>query len=282
MSSVDGEGKRYNEGKVPLELVPSSLMFAVAEVLAVGAKKYAPRNWERGMNWTTVLGCAMRHLFKWVSPMHSDFDEESKLNHLWHVAANIAMLIEYENTCKHLDDRVKYNNDPVLSGGLRESDLDMMYKEHILTNAEMVSVKKEKKNMSRFKNKAGGPAAGSGGDLVFIKPADLARAKFTGVVAEGEFVEALPNRFDEDKFDFKIIVDTPLKVTGEDRDDEPYSQEIAKGDTVVVNGAGNLNWLMQKVSPGELCQITYSGKNEIQKGARKGTLAHTFEVAYGE
>lgn len=108
---VDGKGERKNDGKVPIELVPPSLMFAVAEVLAVGAKKYAPRNWERGMSWTSVLGCALRHLMKWSSPFHSDKDEETGLSHLWHVACNIAFLIEYEKTCPQLDDRLKREKD---------------------------------------------------------------------------------------------------------------------------------------------------------------------------
>ena len=138
--------------------------------------------------------------------------------------------------------------------------------------------------MSRFKNKAGG-ASGAGaadvdGALLFVKPAELARAEFTGVVAEGEFVEALPNRFDEDKLDFKIAIDTELSFSGVTKDGEPYTLEAKAGDTVVVNGAGNLNYLMSKVSPGELCSISYHGKNEIQKGKRKGTLAHTFEIQY--
>ena len=133
--------------------------------------------------------------------------------------------------------------------------------------------------MSRFKNKAGNSEEGS---LVFVKPADLARAEFTGVVAEGEFAEALPNRFDEDKHDFKIIADTSLKFSGVDKDGTKYTKEVNPGDTLVVNGAGNLNFLMRKVSPGELCQIVYEGKREIARGQRKGTLAHTFEVAYGE
>ncbi len=111
MSKVDGGGLRKNEGKAPLELVPPSLMFAVAEVLKVGAAKYAPHNWARGMKYSIVIGCALRHFMKWISPLHSDFDEETKLNHLWHVACNIAFLIEYDYTCKHLDDRLKYEQE---------------------------------------------------------------------------------------------------------------------------------------------------------------------------
>lgn len=106
---LDGKGERKNEGKNPLELVPASLIFAVGEVLGKGAEKYSEHNWARGMLWSKPLGCALRHLMKWHSPFHSDYDEETGLNHLWHVAANIAMLIEYENTCKNLDNRLKYN-----------------------------------------------------------------------------------------------------------------------------------------------------------------------------
>lgn len=118
MSKIDGGGLRYNNDKLPLELVPPSLMFATAAVLKHGAKKYEPRNWERGMPWTVVVGCLLRHVYKWLSPFHSDLDEETGLNHLWHAATNIAMLIEYEKTCPNLDDRVKY-----------EEEIDAMYEQ---------------------------------------------------------------------------------------------------------------------------------------------------------
>jgi len=110
---ADGGGMRFNKNKIPMDLVPTSLIFETAKVLGKGAEKYAPRNWERGMKWTTVYGCLMRHLFKWASPFHSDLDEETGLSHLSHVACNVAMLIEYSRTCPELDDRVKYeeNND---------------------------------------------------------------------------------------------------------------------------------------------------------------------------
>ena len=108
MSVTDGGGKRYNEGKLPVDLVPPSLVFAVASVLQKGAEKYEARNWERGMEHTKVYGCLMRHILKWASPFHSDLDEETGCNHLWHAACNIAMLIEYQYTCPELDDRVKY------------------------------------------------------------------------------------------------------------------------------------------------------------------------------
>ena len=107
IKTVDGGGLRYNDNKNPVDLVPPSLILAVGEVFGAGAKKYAPRNWERGMAWTKVYGCLMRHILKWASPFHSDLDEETGLSHLAHAATNVAMLIEYDLTCKELDDRIK-------------------------------------------------------------------------------------------------------------------------------------------------------------------------------
>lgn len=128
----------------------------------------------------------------------------------------------------------------------------------------------------RFSNRAGG----GDGSVVFIRPSDLARAGFTGVVAEGEFIEALPSRYEEGKHDFKVIADTELIVRGENNKEEKYEKIIKPGDTLVVNQGGNLGYLMSEVGPGTLCQIKYNGMNTIEKGTRKGTKAHAFEVLY--
>ena len=139
-----GGGLRFNDGKNPLELVPPSLIFAVGEVLKAGAAKYAPRNWERGMSHTTVLGCLLRHVFKYASPFHSDFDEETGLHHLWHAACNVAMLIEYQQTCPELDDRIKYDMpvNPTV-GPLTDRDLDELEREFTEHREERDSRKKE-------------------------------------------------------------------------------------------------------------------------------------------
>lgn len=105
MKKVDGGGKRLNKGKIPIDMVPTSLIYAVARVFEEGAKKYEKDNWRRGMSHSKVYGCAMRHMLKWFEGQ--DKDKETGLSHLWHVATNIAMLIEYEKTCPELDDRYK-------------------------------------------------------------------------------------------------------------------------------------------------------------------------------
>ncbi len=131
---------------------------------------------------------------------------------------------------------------------------------------------------SRFTKKAG--SEGGDGSLVFVKPADLARAGFNGVIAEGTFLQSMPNQFDDSKEDFKIQVDVEIELEGKDNNGNTYLTKVNAGDTLVINGAGNLNYLMKSVGPGNLCQINYFGKKEIAKGPHKGKLSHSFEVMY--
>jgi len=98
-----GGGLRYNNGKAELHQVPTSLRLAVAKVLMYGAQKYAKGNWRKGMSWMTINDCLERHMISWLDGEEND--EESGLPHLYHAAANIAMLIEYKETCPELDDR---------------------------------------------------------------------------------------------------------------------------------------------------------------------------------
>lgn len=98
-----GGGLRYNSGKAEIHQVPTSNIFAIAKTLQYGAQKYAKGNFRKGMAWTTVYDCAMRHMMKWLDG--EQVDEESGLPHLYHAITNIGFLIEYAETCPELDDR---------------------------------------------------------------------------------------------------------------------------------------------------------------------------------
>lgn len=98
-----GKGLRYNKNKPEVHQVPTSLILAVAEVLKYGEKKYAKGNWKGGFEWTIPYDCLMRHMMAWLNGQEND--EESGLSHLYHAAANIAMLIEFKETHKELDNR---------------------------------------------------------------------------------------------------------------------------------------------------------------------------------
>lgn len=133
----------------------------------------------------------------------------------------------------------------------------------------------------RFKNNA----ASIGSDdssLHFIRPAELNRANFKGVVAEGVFEEALVNQLDASKKDFRVKLDTAVEVTSETSNGDAKTIKADAGDTVVINGAGNLGYLMSKVPAGELCRISYNGMIIAKSGPRKGKEVHSFEVLFGE
>lgn len=97
------EGRKDDSDKVRLELIPPELLFAVGDVLSFGARKYADRNWERGMNWSRVFGALMRHMWAWWSGEH--LDKETGKSHLWHAGCCIAFLIAYEARGTGTDDR---------------------------------------------------------------------------------------------------------------------------------------------------------------------------------
>lgn len=96
---------KFDGDKPQMELVPPSAMTAMGKVLGYGASKYARHNYLKGMAWTRLVGAALRHLFSWLRG--EELDPESKLPHLYHALASIAMLIETIELGKGLDDRYK-------------------------------------------------------------------------------------------------------------------------------------------------------------------------------
>lgn len=97
------DAKRYDDGKIRLDLVPTSLIEEVGKVLTFGAKKYDEHNWKKGMKWSRCIASLKRHIQEFENC--KDFDDESSLLHLGHAATNIAFLIEYYKIHPELDDR---------------------------------------------------------------------------------------------------------------------------------------------------------------------------------
>lgn len=98
---------RYNEGKLRYDLIPPSVLRALAEVFTYGAEKYDERNWEKGLPWQSVIASAFRHMESFRNG--EDFDESGCL-HAAHVMTNFAFLIEYYKTHPELDNRPKLWN----------------------------------------------------------------------------------------------------------------------------------------------------------------------------
>lgn len=96
-------GVKFDDGKVRMDLLPPEAVYAVADILTIGAKKYAARNWEMGMDWSRPFAGCMRHLWAWWRGENTDPD--TGRSHLWHAACNIFFLIAYEARKVGKDDR---------------------------------------------------------------------------------------------------------------------------------------------------------------------------------
>jgi len=103
MLRTDNGGARHNEGKSRVDLIPPDVLLALGRVYEYGSRKYADRNWERGMPWSTCYGCLIRHLLKWWAG--EEFDIESGLPHIDMVAWNAIALSAYEKRRIGTDDR---------------------------------------------------------------------------------------------------------------------------------------------------------------------------------
>lgn len=77
---ADGGGQRLNAGKNRIELLPPEWIWALADVMTQGSKKYDARNWEKGMDWSSMIGCMHRHIAKFQAGQRYDgprFDKEA-------------------------------------------------------------------------------------------------------------------------------------------------------------------------------------------------------------
>jgi len=91
---ADGGGLRFNEEKNRLELTPPEWLWALGDVTTQGSKKYFARNWERGMAWSIMVGCSLRHVFKFI--VGERYDPETGCHHLAMAAWNCLALMSYD------------------------------------------------------------------------------------------------------------------------------------------------------------------------------------------
>lgn len=98
------EGRKDDTGKLPFHLYPPEALEGTLRVLDFGQRKYAPRNWEKGLYYSRVFGSLMRHMWAWWGGQ--DIDEDSGESHLHCAGCCIAFLQTYhERGMVELDDR---------------------------------------------------------------------------------------------------------------------------------------------------------------------------------
>jgi len=98
------KGLRYNEGKTRMDLLEPFAIEQLAKVFTIGAKKYAPNNWLKGMEWSKVTASLKRHLNAYEQGI--DYDSETGLLHAAHIAWNAMALISYYKFHPEMDDRL--------------------------------------------------------------------------------------------------------------------------------------------------------------------------------
>jgi hypothetical protein len=96
-------GQKFDGGKPAFDLLPDDALAEIQKVLEFGAKKYAMRNWEKGIAWRRVWNACCRHLWAWIR--REPCDPETGLSHLAHAGCCILFLIAYELRAVGEDDR---------------------------------------------------------------------------------------------------------------------------------------------------------------------------------
>ena len=101
--AAEGQAVKFDQDKIPYELLAPEFLEGTATILKFGAEKYGARNWEEGMHWSRPFGALMRHMWAWWRG--EKFDAESSRPHLWHAACCLMFLIAYEGRNIGKDDR---------------------------------------------------------------------------------------------------------------------------------------------------------------------------------
>ena len=84
-------GIKHDQDKLRMDLIPPEAIYAMAEVLTFGCKKYGNRNWEKGIELDRLFAATQRHL--WAMWNGELLDKESGLPHSYHALTDIAMYI---------------------------------------------------------------------------------------------------------------------------------------------------------------------------------------------
>lgn len=103
MSTDKNKALRFNQGKLRYDLIPEFAEQELVRVLTYGATKYAPNNWKKGFEWTSVEASLKRHLSEWKKG--EDIDPESNCYHMAHVMTNAAYLLEFYKIYPQGDNR---------------------------------------------------------------------------------------------------------------------------------------------------------------------------------
>lgn len=93
-SEAKPQGRKDDTGKLQLDLIPTDALWEVGKVYTMGATKYDPWNWRKGLKYSRVFAAMLRHVYKWW--MGEQFDQQDGQRHLASVAWCALTLIHYD------------------------------------------------------------------------------------------------------------------------------------------------------------------------------------------
>lgn len=99
-------GVKFDHGKLRYDLVSVPALEEIIKVLGFGATKYAPRNWEKGIEYCRVYAALQRHINAWFQG--EALDPETGISHLAHAGCCLMFLLHFElhtDQYKDKDDR---------------------------------------------------------------------------------------------------------------------------------------------------------------------------------
>jgi hypothetical protein len=103
-------GTKFDNNKIPLELIPSEALFEIGKVLDAGRKKYGTANWAKGIEISRLLGASMRHIMQFNAG--EDMDEETGTLHVANAACNLLFAIWMMKNRPDMDDRWEKKVEP--------------------------------------------------------------------------------------------------------------------------------------------------------------------------
>jgi Domain of unknown function (DUF5664) len=98
-------GIKYDQDKLPMDLLDPDAIEGLVKVLQFGAKKYAAHNWRGGISYSRLIGALLRHTFAILRGQY--VDEESGLPHIDHVGCCWMFMSHMMKKRPDLDDLYK-------------------------------------------------------------------------------------------------------------------------------------------------------------------------------
>jgi hypothetical protein len=97
------DGTKHDEGKNPLNLLPTEALREIGKVLQHGIAEYGEWNWKKGMKWSRPYAAALRHMYAFAE--REDVDKECGTLHLANACCNLMFLLTFQLLGLGEDDR---------------------------------------------------------------------------------------------------------------------------------------------------------------------------------